>query len=496
MRSVCFVLFLLVVVYGDRVLPLPPRDSTEIQKKLYMQKTANATNASKAAIPQVIELLSSETFRNSLDASIANISSKELLDRFVKEVQVSEIISNIASYGNMFDSDKYPVTDLASVVANEYLASEWEALFDGSFDLQNVIRCDDYHSLENLAEISLYSFPAFNNKKNCLPLNFDDAVNRSVYTMLNTLRIDGGNPMFGDIAFVLARNDYAQNRSIVSPLDTGIYFMNCIEDTADDDTTSNFQVNCSAWSEPYMHATLTDFIHMIPISTSFYASQNWLATYFNRVLADDQWGSMQIPLASTILYWEALPLRHAYFDMINGFHSSVRFILASFQTLFGNQNTGSILRQFCIKHKFILVWNHGTSQSNVDPIISTNMSSFQRKKMLLENSQDSPNVSLNGRFLDPYVLQYTNVSANVSHLVATSAALETIQNAWQRAIFLRRNITDIDFAWRLAWRYEFYRLLDELPSQARIQPLRADNCPDIDKCIGTTFADRRCICLD
>ena len=147
------------------------------------------------------------------------------------------------------------------------------------------------------------------------------------------------------------------------------------------------------------------------------------------------------------------------------FPSAVHFLVANFASLFAAP-LGTELQQLCIARGWVLVWAVGCPP-NPNPL----------------NRTGTPCPS-NQRALDPTVLLHVPIG-NAS-AIASVAASDGFNSAWQSALSVRAAGTPTQAAWSARWA--------AVPAQLRIEPLRAGRCAASTSCVGTLVADGTCVC--
>jgi hypothetical protein len=178
------------------------------------------------------------------------------------------------------------------------------------------------------------------------------------------------------------------------------------------------------------------------------------------------------PLAGVDLihYWEAMPL------VSPSFPGGVKFLIAAFPALFGTP-AGTRLQRWCSRQRWALVWslglNFGATRTDFWTVGYLGMSIPSRE-----------------RLADPLVLRTTSAAANLS---LDHAADSTFEYAWGEVAALRsRYGTYIsNTTWAEAWQ----RLTSSLPGTLRLSQLRAGDCGDVDRCLGTT-SNGDCFCYE
>lgn len=448
--------YILSCAFAAAQLPPSPLESTDVQRKVYASDTAAAASMSADAVPQVEAMLASVVTGNSLSAN-------ETLVRLQEEIRVIEVMTNFFAENPAYN---HPAADFTSAEANSYWPSDWQVLAASSPSPMS----NDYKwAQEAAAEVDIYGFPPFSSGS-WYPSSFWDASNRSFYAGLNLLRRDSGFETYGSIAMV-----WKNLPLVIAPVDTGFYTTSCIY----------YQTEmCPTWGDLRM-GTSEHFVHLIPVTVDFYSAETWLDTMVHRLVLDAEWGAT--PISDTVPeYWEAMPTKSAYFD------DSLRFVIAGFGHLFGDDNYGARLRTWCVQQGKLLVWARGVKLP-LNEYTSRGMRGTE--DVLAAPSAASPVHPYNARWLDPMVLSL--LPANATTLRHPSSQdLELTRAVWRRAS--RKRPYESNAQWLLL----YAELADVLLPAYRVQPLRANDCKHIaanasslvDACIGTTLDGHTCVC--
>lgn len=181
---------------------------------------------------------------------------------------------------------------------------------------------------------------------------------------------------------------------------------------------------------------------------------------------EPSWGETNLLRSYLFEYWEAMPTKSAYFN------ESLRFVVATFPSLFGDDDRGARLRRWCVERGKLLVWGRGSQD-----YVTTNDLVMQRRLDLLP---DAPPQPYNGRWLDPFVLG--EVPSTLPR--PTPDQLDKYWALWHRA--RKSRPFDDDGVW--------LELYASLSPEYRVVPLTAGACDGVDDCVGTTLAAKTCVC--
>lgn len=81
---------------------------------------------------------------------------------------------------------------------------------------------------------------------NVMPLILVEVVERLLYTTVNVLHLDTGNPGFGDVSMIL-RPGYAQPFALLEPVDTGNWEDSCNVSACPIVCKYLYLVDCVVW---------------------------------------------------------------------------------------------------------------------------------------------------------------------------------------------------------------------------------------------------------
>lgn len=451
-------LCVLGVVESAVHLPAAPLEQTSVQQDVYLRATEDAASLSAGTVDLVTSMI--DNIKGNLDTQL---TASELLNLLVDEIQVAELLTNLEAV----PSSNSDTLGFDTAIVNPYWPSEWQVL--AMNDTLPSSCLEVYYEAENDAEMHVYGFPPFANGSSCNPKSFWEASNRSFYIALNLFRIDIGNPTFGDISFV-----WRHLPVVVSPVDTGLFEVYCNKSLTD----PKLRFNCSAWTDGQL-GSASEFLHLIPITANFYWYERWLLELLQRSVTDTAWGATSFSPRHLAHYWEAMPMKSAYFN------ESLRFVVAAFPSLFGDNDYGNRLRAWCVRQRKLLVWARGLE----DYLESTRRlaETHQRKRSPASTLLAGSPQPLNGRFLDPWVLARLP-DGHTTLPRPSDSDLQILKKTWREVTAHRPYSTDAE------WIELYSRLADDRLPSYRTQPLRAGECQQyamqenvVDLCIGTTL---------
>ena len=252
---------------------VPERQSARMVELFNEASTAAAT-ASAAATPELLAYLDSSDFRRNISAhcgDIAKLPADQMLARYEEELGVVELIHN---FDAICDGD-HGDTCVGLEKDSLYFHNLWQLKYLGLVNQTYGTGCVGF---EDNAETQLYGFPSFTGRDGC-PASFAEASDRPLYVAFNALKLDVGNPHFGDVSAVFRRG-YVANMTVISPVDTGLWEMSC--NMSGGHGHHHAPRNCSAWA-PRTVGTLEHNRHLVLANTRFWNGTLSLAQKFNRV---------------------------------------------------------------------------------------------------------------------------------------------------------------------------------------------------------------------
>ena len=161
---------------------VPPRQ-TPFQQQLVAAVDEKAAVASKAATPQLLQLLDGQAFRSHLSdccPSVAKLTATDLLDRLVAEVRSAELTHNFnANSSGTWEGD----LDIEGAIATPFYPNLWTIMYTNLSKFKSQIP-------EDLAEVNLMGFRPFSSglpvgSASNHPATLDEATERPAYTTCN-----------------------------------------------------------------------------------------------------------------------------------------------------------------------------------------------------------------------------------------------------------------------------------------------------------------------
>mmetsp|Transcript_55742 Transcript_55742/g.130676 ORF Transcript_55742/g.130676 Transcript_55742/m.130676 type:complete len:603 (+) Transcript_55742:37-1845(+) len=314
------------------------------------------------------------------------------------------------------------------------------------------------------AETDVYAMKPFQSRG--APSTLLEAGERPVYSMVNLNLIDMGSPIYGDVSAVFAQK-YILNSTLLSPTDTGLYEMGCLDKTV---VPVEVAYNCSALTGFPQLGTLQHNKHLWLINKGFWNRLGLLHTALTRM--ETPWGRHAVPAGSFLNYFEAALIGQLQFP------SAIRFLIGSFPALFGT-DMGVRLQAWARSRGWVLIWALGSNEKAL-PGETPNFN--------FELLAGHTSFQVNQRMIDPVVLSETTA---VASLRLGSNVTDKFKQMWAAVANLRNTTTVTNATVAQKWQ-ETAVLLPQLP----IRPLMGGDC-EVQllnaECIGMTLQGG-CIC--
>jgi len=456
----------------DNPVPVPIAQS-DLQKEIFANRTVEAAAASAAALPTLSALVDfcanyttdgthlfdvtecpgmADVTENGTLAPWPNAS--QILERFSAEVRAAE-------YGHGYQTlTSHPNVSNVFNPSYEFLLNLWEPSLLGvpmRFSERARSQSQSNYGLglnsEDVVQTEIFGCAPFTGPGGA-PANFYEARDRIVYTAFNFRRTPLCNTeYFGPFDAVL-RPSYVHDKILFTPTDSYKYYTQI--------------PNCTVW--PGCIPGTIDYHYHILLS--------WMALYGSPTYPPAHIGSNCVSQMDMVrqlvcnrpaptltpnpppgacnsegMYWEADVLGSVRYP------EAVKFIVASFDFYFGNE-TGTDLRNWCIRHKWALAW------------------------VLYPNAVCADS----RRLLDPVVLPSTTVNVTLSPAYAASFAAQwaVASTAWQTTHSNPGNMTQ--------WQALTNETISPGASDALIWNSGSRECADYDNCLGVRQLNGDCAC--
>jgi hypothetical protein len=247
-----------------------------------------------------------------------------------------------------------------------FLYNIWEYIYE-----QHAVNSDP---LITLVEEDLLGFKPFTGN-NSNPSSFSEAQERPMYTALNRLGVDGGNPIFGPVSVVFSP-DYVRNITFLTAIDNGMWEAEC-------NFTFNHHNISGSWpgpldcSQSMTPGTYGAIAHVVLASEMFWKNakyrdgSNFPSPLIIMLQRQYQQHPPDVNTHTQIQYLEA-DLAGAVFipngspngspsgstGPSNGSPNGVKFVIGQAPSLFGTA-AGLALQQWCVKNDWALLWSSG-----------------------------------------------------------------------------------------------------------------------------------------
>lgn len=291
--------------------------------------------------------------------------------------------------------------------------------------------------------------------------NEADANARSQYFLLNSLRLDEGSPLYGDLSLVLLPS-FAHRASVISPFDTGSHCGFCEHCF---DMPNSFHHNCSSSPGHAGLGTFEAFDHLFGINEAFWATSEAFLQPLGRLF-----GSVTLTGADLLRYFEVMPTAQVQFP------KHVKLVIASIPSLFGTLK-GEQVRLWCERHGWPLVWSLG---------LNLDYPADQGKSHFWDILHEEGPFQSNHRLLDPKLLESSGLMTPGYHRSGIES--EVFEDTWRtiKSIRLDARLPPIPEDFQHLWKVLVQRLPD-----LQIEPA-GTFCPDLDHCVGVT--KHGCVC--
>ncbi|CAE7710460.1 unnamed protein product [Symbiodinium pilosum] len=298
------------------------------------------------------------------------------------------------------------------------------------------------------------------------PSSLAEAGERPVYSMVNLNMIDMGSPIYGDVSAIFA-SKYIAKSTLVSPIDTGLYEMGCLDHESFAWAPPH---NCSAITAFKQLGTLQYFKHLFLANKDFWNNLGVLSTAFPRL--ESPWGAHPVRGGSFLNYLEGALIGQLEYP------AAIRFLIGAFPALFGT-DLGTRLQSWARSRGWVLVWALGPNDKAI--VEQTQGFDFE----LLTGRTD---FKVNQRIIDPLVLAQTSASAS---LPLDRDVPDKFKQMWAEVAAVRshKHLTNSTIARK--WQ-ETATLLPQL----RVRPLMGGDCEAQllnSECVGVTFKGS-CVC--
>ena len=324
---------------------------TDFQKKRFAVVREEACEASRRAIPSLLESLNASSFRNKLSVPYSSWTAEELLQHVRDSFESVEIVSGFSV--NPPKSSEYFDMNVEEGMSSTFFESTWDAMcnHNASFDGGK-----GWWSIQDDVETKIYGLKPF--KRRGDPETMSETIERGIYTLLNTARVDAGSPLYGDATVVLNRT-FVRDSLLLSAIDTGEWTALCNYSSSSSSPSASYLSSSSSTTWPpsgyntvceaynFTLGTVECYEHLLLPNVNY-----WNTSLSNLLLRLFEGHQTNVTSKQLYTYIEGIPAGPLNFP------TSVKFMIGSFPDLFGTSG-GKMLRDWCAKENWILVWSLG-----------------------------------------------------------------------------------------------------------------------------------------
>eukprot|EP01060_Flectonema_neradi_P037155 TRINITY_DN7397_c0_g2_i4.p1 TRINITY_DN7397_c0_g2~~TRINITY_DN7397_c0_g2_i4.p1 ORF type:complete len:467 (+),score=83.95 TRINITY_DN7397_c0_g2_i4:62-1462(+) len=465
MKVVIFALVSVMIAAAKPPAPEVP-EVTEVHKATMQKVREIAGPAAKEARPQLLSLMDEKEFRDhlrSIDPSIADLTSIEMLNRLQGEMQVAEVTHNFEPHPVLYNNSYYYDLNVESTIGYEYLLNLWQLRL-----LELNTYPIDYQDLFRDAEHGVYQLPVMPKHP-----SYENASNALVYGALQWMKPSTETSLYGGIGFVLD-NNHIRDYTAISPIDTGAWEEVCGNFKKFVPPSTWGDLNCTIHPGYPVPGTYDDWEHLILQNVKYFnismghnksqpvvhaSPEQNLATLIARSFNKYYPNATLTNIFSTFRYSEANPLMNL------NYKKGVKALVYNFTDGFGS-GIGRQFQDWAISNNWVVVWT-----GVFEP--------------------DLPGY-LNRRIVDPYVLMHTKAGQNFTTDPRFPKLLSEFTTLWDNVNSSLPTIPSNLFRgwyleqWESAWK-SFKRTILE------VQPLSAGACSSA-SCSVTRVIDGVCIC--
>jgi hypothetical protein len=417
---------------------------------------------------------------------ISNLPSSTLLEMYQQQTRLSPVVHNLPS-------SAFPVGFNAS-----HMLNDWE--------VDNQTESDNFTaSVEEYIETHTFTYPPFPG----LTCKAGQCTQRPNYFILNNWEWSNGAFFFGDVSMVLDPS-YAREITVVLPMDTGSFAMQCSNSTNSRSTkhapdtrastsssrlTGGPNINCDAWNN-FSVGTMDHFNHITLAGLQAWAQPpllteaHLLAALFQRMFSPGQIPESSADVNYMATYNEVMVVGNVLFP------DGLSYVVLQFFALFGT-DTGQKVVQWAISHGIGVAWAPGF----YDPggMYGNNRtrtglrSQLSRPLLRPGNSKLSslaapaagsyPVQSTAQSFLDPTVRFIPNATASLT-------VQSEFRTSWDEVARARKSQPPKPETW---WAGQWASAQKLAGPALQLHTLKPGYCGDTDSCVGVD-ANRRCLC--
>ena len=458
------------------------------QKEAVAAAQSSAQALSAAATPLLLAHINASSFRQGLQrccskSGLATESASTLLMRLREVMYAAELVHN---FDGSFETDA--TIPIGAHNATDYFPSTWQLRWLGYYGPRGNPRWGFPHSCEGVSEESIFRLPPYHGPHD-EPMSYAAASSRLYYIALNMLRVDVGNPDFGNVTAVFSPRFWA-DAVVAAPADSGLYTMFCNETYRkipgahlppfDPLITCKDADDASAKLLDITAGVAGAMDHVLYYNLRFWARYGDMALRaLERSFGDGGNGQQQhngqqqqhnVSEAELKTYIEPNILANALYR--DGAASAVKMLVGSFVPLFGTAR-GQTLREWAHRQQIVLTWAMGAGTiDHRDALLTRSNRSFAGSVRILDVPTSGPLV-------------------NMSSSAADASSFEEWWHAVADARGAKGGALPPARVWEL---WEQHRQM--VPAAAQLALPRAGECADWAACLGRGWGgDGECVCL-
>lgn len=415
-----------------------------------------ALTASAAARPKLLEMLDSEAFRGRLRdccaaSGIAEWPAERLLGTLHENVNSAELVHN-------FENSHSGLT-LEVLLNNvtDYLPTSWQMIYLGYYG--PVLPSFGHPSSPaDASEEGVYRLQPFSQPHD-LPGSYEEASGRAQYVALNMLRVDTGNPAFGNVTAVMSPSYW--DAIAAAPVDTGLYTFKCNETYMNTSGSRHIPMKVPIECADITPGVAGAMDHALLNNQLMWSKLDVLGHLFSRWYGrNETYTNISSPHIMT--YIESNILANVHFE-----DHGIKLLVGAFAPLFGTPR-GQLLQQVAQRKGIALAWALG------EGVVHMSMDSMNKTKPWRSGA----------RMLDLTVAEPAGLNVSVS--AASRAAFEGL---WKSVAAERGPAGELS---QVKARSLWASMVAEIPA-GQVSVPAPGVCSDWSRCIGAA-PHGECVC--
>ena len=451
-------------------LPFPPKIERmyEGQKAAVARAAKGAPALSDAATPLLLAYLNASSFRQALTtccskSGLASQTPHALLDKLRAIMYASELVHN-------FDNIRGFETDVTIPIgahnATHYFPTTWMLRYLEYYGPRYQPEQGFPASPEGVAEEGVFRLASYEGPYD-EPSSFGAASSRLHYIALNMLRVDVGNPDFGNVTAVFSPA-FWEDAIVAAPADSGIYTMFCNKTYSKIPGSlhpGGFGPNVSCDAGDITAGVYGQMDHVLLNNARFWPNvSDTLLRYFERSHGDGGDAAHNVTSHELLTYIEPNILANALYR--EGPGRAIKMLVGSFAPLFGTAR-GQMLRKWAADQQIVLTWAIGTGLVGEHHFHSG--STFSGHLRVLDVTKSAKLVN-----------------------ASTDAADAHAFDQWWRDVAAARDLRSGGLPQARVWEL-WGRHSTVVPESATLAMPRAGDCSDWTECLGRAQGGE-CVC--